>query len=434
MAIFTMTHFISRLRFLNGRQTIQLMYPIILICSTSGLASYFYDKYLGRKLIVIAAVVSLGLVIKHLGTLRLHLRDTALWPLSLLFLVMSLGLTWLIHQGGVDGRRLHEAFEISLIGAVLYLYIVKQPAHVSMSVSIVMWVLALGTAATGIISAVSWQESGFVRRMWLGTSMINISAGTQLLLVAAVAAFTAQRKVDRVTPLLVIAVLLGSVGVFSTGSRGAWLGLLTVHIISAGWMIRKLESKRILIVALTAVLISTLVALSFVPQVKHRVVVAMTQVESYFSEEPQRKTSVGLRFEMWRSALDGLIRYPLTGMGGAQLGERWQGEQHDFQLTSSSPHVHSDYLEAAQTRGLIGLLSVFLMLFIPVYLGWKYRHSLYGKTLLTIALSFSVVCVFDTHLVMKFALLYYITLISVLTGLMFQAEVNPPSSELQTSE
>jgi len=224
------------------------------------------------------------------------------------------------------------------------------------------------------------------------------------------------------------------VSVFASGSRGAWLGLVAVVGVSGFLLILRLRMSWKVTVPFVLVLTLGLLALLQTPQVQQRIAHGQSDMHQYFSGG-KRTTSLGLRLEMWRSAWDGFIENPLTGMGAASLGERWQGVEHDYHLVSFSPHVHNDFLEAAHSRGLLGLVSVSLILFTPIYFGWRYRKRVYGKVLVTACSGFLLVGLFDTFLVMKFALFYYVVLVSVLLGLLYgDSEGFKPSPVAQAGD
>lgn len=394
----------------------RLVDGLFLLLVASGLALYFVDKHLGHGLVVGTAIIAILCAL--LGKpIHLLTRDRVvyIWPLVLFLFVLSLGIGSLVHGTESDLRRLHEAFEICLIGVFLFfIFSLKSPVFESH----LPWLLALGAGITGVITLLAWEKVGFSRRMWQGTSMINISAGTQILLVGALLGFLIAQKLSWKSWMLGLAIALGSVSIFASGSRGAWLGLIAVVGVSGFLLVLRLRMSWKVTVPFVLVLAFGLVALLQTPQVQKRITHGQSDLHQYFSGG-KRTTSLGLRLEMWRSAWDGFIEYPLNGMGAASLGKRWQGIEHDYHLVPSSPHVHNDFLEAAHSRGLLGLVSVMLVLLIPIYLGWRYRGSIYGKGLFTACSGFLVVGLFDTFLVMKFALFYYVVLVSVLLGLLY---------------
>lgn len=86
------------------------------------------------------------------------------------------------------------------------------------------------------------------------------------------------------------------------------------------------------------------------------------------------ETPVGLRLEMWATALRLFRGAPLLGVGtGAyQFSIRnlvTKGKVAPY--AADFDHPHSDYLEALSSRGLVGLAALLLLLSVPGWLYWK---------------------------------------------------------------
>lgn len=400
---------------LEHRQVIYVQSILILVIA--GLSVYFLDKHIGRSLVTLgSALCFISLIVswKKNGLNKLNLQQH-LWPLTLVFLLCSLFLAWTVHDSDMDFRRLHEAFEISLMGGVLYYFFAsRQTLHAD---HLIGWALSFGLALTGIVAFFLWQKQGYSGRIWQGTSMINISAGTQILLLGSVFAFIFYKFSLLKSLLLFFVIGVGSVGIFASGSRGAWLGMIGLYVVTAFWLISRLNMGRKAIASVVLILSLCVVGLLHTPQVEQRIAHGKYDMKQYF-DGGRKTTSLGLRLEMWRSAMDGFLEHPFVGMGGSSVGQRWEGITHEYHLINSSPHVHNDFLEGAQSRGITGLLSVILLLCLPLYMGWKNRQLFLGKTLFTVGSGFLIVCLFDSHLVMKFALFYYVILISISMGVM----------------
>jgi len=417
-------------RLFNSSCIKQFFTSVILFLAVCGLALYFPNKYVGHGFVVVAALLGLA---QLLIATRQHFIKWSwgiVWPAALLVMLLSLLVGYFVHGGDKDWRRLNEFIEIAAIGFVLFLVFSQFSSEEVRVKKLMPWVLALGAGITGLLLISTWSKYGFNGRMWQGTSMINISAGTQIILVGSLMGFLVASKFHWSRLFWVVAIALGSVSIFASGSRGAWLALLTCFCLAGLFLFSKTGWKVIVTTSLVAVL--SFYALLQTNQVQQRIEHGKNDIAKYI-DGGQRKTSLGLRFEMWRSAWDGFVAHPFTGMGAAPLGQRWQGIDHDYHLVPLSPHVHNDFLEAAQSRGLLGLTSVLLLLIAPVYLGWRYRESQYGKALFVATGGFIVACLFDSHLVMKFALFYYVTMQSVLLGLLI-SDVSKSTPAVQTAE
>lgn len=422
-----MNSIFKRIKSLNQISNYCHISTLLVLIIASGLALYFVDKHIGRHLIVISSAIALILIFISKRA-RLKFDESFLWPMTLFIFLLSLLISFIVHQGGVDSKRFYEALEILSVGGAIYFFLLTRQK--SIHAESIFWLLAAGSVFTGIAGLALWEEYGFNRRISLGSSMINISAGTQIILLASVLAFAVHRVLDWKTIILVIAIVLEVVGIFASGSRGAWLGILVIFVLAGFWVFMKRGAGSTSLIILTLLFVSALAILQATPQVEKRLAVSKSDFQEYISDSTNRKSSVSLRFEMWRSAYDGFIQNPLTGMGGAKLGLRWHGQEHDYKILNYSPHVHNDILEAAQSRGLLGMVGVLLILFTPMYLGWRYREGVYGKVLVTVTCGFGLVCLFDTHLVMKFSLFYYVVLVSLVTALMLNQKIQCESNSV----
>ncbi|MFZ7343055.1 O-antigen ligase family protein [Avibacterium volantium] len=157
-----------------------------------------------------------------------------------------------------------------------------------------------------------------------------------------------------------------SVGLFGnilTGSRGTWL-IFPVAIVVLSFHYRK-YLKNIIIPFLVSILALVIIA-GFIPQtgIQKRYNEAISDVTQYF-DGSNKETSIGMRFELWRSAFQGIKEKPLLGWGKDGMDEKRleQSKSSDFpSIIKDFPHTHNLFIEQAFYRGIIGL--VFLVLFI----------------------------------------------------------------------
>src|SRR5690606_13092036 len=80
---------------------------------------------------------------------------------------------------------------------------------------------------------------------------------------------------------------------------------------------------------------------------------------------------LGARFEMWKFGLMALREKPLTGYG--QLGLRDYKadlieEGKVAKVVQRYDHLHNEYIDTAARRGLIGLLALLAVYFVPLRL------------------------------------------------------------------
>ncbi|UJQ37047.1 O-antigen ligase family protein [Aeromonas caviae] len=164
--------------------------------------------------------------------------------------------------------------------------------------------------------------------------------------------------------------LAGLTGSFLSGTRGGWI-LLPLVVMSILFFYRSAISKRdkkwlLLIFTSASVII-------FTPQtgVMNRVDEARSDIVKYI-DGSERNTSLGIRFQLWRSAWDSFTYKPIFGWGHDGLRESQKQQLEKGQITefiyNFNYHAHNQYLEDMAKRGLIGLSSLLGILFIPMVL------------------------------------------------------------------
>ena len=120
------------------------------------------------------------------------------------------------------------------------------------------------------------------------------------------------------------------------------------------------------------ILLSLVIAASMLPPVKNRIYQAHEEISGYFSDRDKYVgTSVGARIEMWKLAISMGAKKPLTGWGeeGIQDGRFEYVEKslaHPFILRYD--HAHNEFLQMWASRGVVGILGLLLIYFLPIYL------------------------------------------------------------------
>ncbi|GGX80229.1 hypothetical protein GCM10007160_04660 [Litchfieldella qijiaojingensis] len=173
--------------------------------------------------------------------------------------------------------------------------------------------------------------------------------------------------------LAFVAALAGILASLLSGTRGGWVAapllLLLVwrgyrDVVNAAllWRWRWALSSAVLLLAFVVVL----------PQsgVSHRVAEAFSDVHDYWSEE-NRSTSIGLRFEMWRGGWQLFLQRPLAGWGEGGVQEARdalvaKGILHPD--VSQYDQLHSDIIDTAARRGILGLATLAMLYGVPLVL------------------------------------------------------------------
>lgn len=165
-----------------------------------------------------------------------------------------------------------------------------------------------------------------------------------------------------------LSTLSGLVGSFLSGTRGGWI-LLPVVVLSILFFYRSAISRRdkkwllLILVAVSSIF--------FTPQsgVVNRIDEARSDIVRYI-DGSGHNTSLGIRFQLWKSAWDSFTEKPIFGWGhdGLRVSQKQQlekGKITEF-IYNFNYHAHNQYLEDMAKRGLIGLSSLLGILFIPM--------------------------------------------------------------------
>ena len=210
-------------------------------------------------------------------------------------------------------------------------------------------------------------------------------------------------------------------------TRGAWLAILVPLGV---WMLasRALPVRsRVLAAAASVLLVAGLVATPGSP-VRDRLEHGVLQYEQYTPGHVLAGDSVAERLEMWRASMAMAESRPWIGIGpgrfNAGLNEMIAaGEVADS--VSAQGHPHNEYLEAAATGGVVGLVALLAALLGPLahFIGVLRRagpgHSVGGACALAGALLVGATVVFcgtDPFFYIHFSTLYYALSVSLLAG------------------
>ncbi len=183
--------------------------------------------------------------------------------------------------------------------------------------------------------------------------------------------FHLKKKKYAFAALALIAMLLGVGGSFLSGSRGGWLA---IPIVFAYLLIE--HRKHINVKSVSAALI--VLALLFTSMNKldpggimERIHQGIHNTQVY--SKGDKNTSIGIRFVLWKSAIETFEQNPIFGAGyeGRVLSREQQVKEGTFPKAIAEEgyligHAHNQYLEALSVRGIIGLLILLAVFFVPI--------------------------------------------------------------------
>ena len=194
---------------------------------------------------------------------------------------------------------------------------------------------------------------------------ISMSLGIFSLIIAL---YAHQKKDVKLTTLSVIGGLCGIVGSLLSTARGGWVALPVLLVVIL-YIYRHSLSKRFFL-TLFGIMVATSIGISQMPnnRIMERIDVAQKDIQLYLDNH-DGNTSLGARFEMWKSALEMAKEKPLFGWGIQGATEKRKRDTEEKIATGNIgqfTHAHNQYLDDLSKRGIVGLLALLAVLFIPL--------------------------------------------------------------------
>ncbi|WP_318439594.1 O-antigen ligase family protein [Photobacterium leiognathi] len=177
--------------------------------------------------------------------------------------------------------------------------------------------------------------------------------------------------------LSLIAAFLGIYASFLSESRGGWV-FLPIAIVYLAFSNRQFISKKVVVFTIFILSVG-LLSLSQNQEVTKRIDSATYDLTQY--QAGNEYTSLGIRLELWKSAIYTTDQHPIIGAGyqGREvLREKWAHEGLvNAQVIKNflDSHSHNQFLEDLSVRGVIGLTALLAIFIIPLSIFVK-NHSI----------------------------------------------------------
>jgi len=240
----------------------------------------------------------------------------------------------------------------------------------------------LGAIAAGALAASTLLFSQIGRP----TSYVNpIHFGELALVLGFIAVLTRglaigdRRRIDRWTFVAVTASLVAAV---LSHARGGWVALPAILVIAA---VHHYRSPNQRLARYLAVLVLVLVPVMLIAgTADNRAALrafdrGISETAEYIvnhGEDDTDATSVGARFEMWRSAFAGFRNSPVLGVGWGNMDARFAEDvEAGVRATriAEHEHPHNQYLSHLASGGIVGLTTLLALLVMP---GWVCLRAL----------------------------------------------------------
>jgi O-antigen ligase len=183
-----------------------------------------------------------------------------------------------------------------------------------------------------------------------------------------------------------IAVLAGSYVIFLIGTRGSWMSFLILSLVFFSLIYKPfLQGSNKAKLFLVLLFVGLLGFISTNDRVESRVKLAVSEIQNWNSGH-NANDSVGLRLQMWKAGLEAAAQSPWTGYGYRNANKVTSEYASENKKTiRNKTHLHNEYLTNLVSMGIIGLLSLLILLFTPMVVFYRklknkdtYHYSVMG--------------------------------------------------------
>ncbi|OOF65522.1 O-antigen ligase [Rodentibacter sp. Ppn85] len=177
-----------------------------------------------------------------------------------------------------------------------------------------------------------------------------------------------QKSHKKITALCIFASFGGILGSILSTARGGWVALPVVLVVML-WIYRRSLSKSFFL-SLVGIFTVVVVGVSQMPNSRVMERLSLIQYDIARYEQNNANTSLGLRFEMWKSAVEMVKEKPVLGWGEKGATEK-RKQDVEMKVVASDigqyTHAHNQYLDDFSKRGIVGFITFLAILLVPLY-------------------------------------------------------------------
>lgn len=325
------------------------------------------NHYISGFTFVLVMIFSCIYLVMNKGNALRCSRSEAIFFLSLSLLATSVVISAVVNE--VNFERLGRLTIPVLAIPIYYWYRNKSVNEGALWFGLVCGAIAAGISAIYqiLVLDLNNRAGGVIHPITFG----DISLVMGFMSVAGSGWFLKHYKWGLLFPVLGLA--FGLLASILSESRGGWLAFPAAFGLFAWFSL-----KHISMIKLLSVLVLILVALSVIyntPQfkVKDRVNQTVTNLGNYIEsnnvDDAARRTSLGIRLEMWKVSWYIFRENPLLGVGWdsySAQAKKYVSQGLVSKNVAGYPHPHNQFLSALAKGGLLGLLAIILLIGVPL--------------------------------------------------------------------
>lgn len=292
----------------------------------------------------------------------------------------------------VDKPIYEKSFEIParLLGSLIIFLLLYQ---YNISFNAIIYGIVIGAFCACIIAVYEKFHFNVERAFTISKPTYVIQAGNISmslgLLCLCISTYFYQKKQYIHFTLFLIGCLAGVSGSLLSGTRGGWIFLPVILVVF--YQMSKPVFGHIT-KWIGACIITVVILFAAIPQtgVQQRIISASQDIKHY-SDQTNKNTSLGIRFQLWQSAWDSFLERPVFGWGeqGIEISHKKQLKEKLISgyIYNFNTHAHNEYFNEMALRGSIGLLALLGIFFIPLYLFRKAFITHQNSEIKTIAMA-----------------------------------------------
>lgn len=319
--------------------------------------------------IVASIMLSLGYIMKNKNTLTFSRYDLIFFICLSSYFIGSIPIT--IFDGST-ARYFQGGVRLLLCIPVYYALRNHLESNRNKFTPYVEYGLVIGTLGTFIVASYQYFILDMAR---VDGFLFSINFGYLACALAFLAlTFSCKSKIR--WPLLLGSALCTSSVIF-TYTRGAIVAIPILIVIIALLNIKTLKKRYIFSGFLTFLIIITSLY-NYSEKFKQRADYTLYELSMIASGDLSKSKSSGYRLQYWYGAIEAFKASPLIGLPYNQREELnhqlfIQGKISQGASEITRGHAHNQYLEMLATNGILGLISIFFILVIPLFIfGYHY--------------------------------------------------------------